>query len=80
MRYVHPQEQAVQKLFVRLGGLERPERLVRSVQHPVQCVESKRSVQNPVQWLAPSEAIDPKVLINSGLQRAEVVELADTPS
>jgi hypothetical protein len=25
MRYVHPREEAVRKLFVRLGGLGRPE-------------------------------------------------------
>jgi hypothetical protein len=25
MRYVHPHEEAVRKLFVRLGGLDRPE-------------------------------------------------------
>jgi integrase len=39
MRYVHPREEAVEKLFVRLGNLERPEGRV----------ECKRSVQNPVQ-------------------------------
>ncbi len=39
MRYVHPREEAVEKLFVRLGNLERPETRV----------ECKRSVQNPVQ-------------------------------
>jgi len=39
MRYVHPREEAVEKLFARLGNLERPEGRV----------ECKRSVQNPVQ-------------------------------
>ena len=39
MRYVHPREEAVEKLLVRLGNLERPEARV----------ECKRSVQNPAQ-------------------------------
>jgi integrase len=39
MRYVHPREDAVEKLFARLGNLPRPETRV----------ECKRSVQNPVQ-------------------------------
>ena len=70
MRYVHPREETVEKLFVRLGNLERPEGRV----------ESKRSVQNPVQWEMPSDADLAKLLNICNLQRAEVVELADTPS
>ena len=46
MRYVHPREEAIEKLFVRLGNLERPEGRV----------ECKRSVQNPVQSEMPSDA------------------------
>jgi hypothetical protein len=70
MRYVHPREEAVEKLFVRLGDLERPEG----------CVECKGSVQNPVQWDGPSDADIAKLLSAGNLQAAEVVELADTPS
>ena len=70
MRYVHPREDAVEKLFVRLGNLPRPENRV----------ECKRSVQNPVQSETPSNIDLVNVLSALGLQRAEVVELADTPS
>jgi len=70
MRYVHPREDAVEKLFARLGNLPRPETRV----------ECKRSVQNPVQSQLPSEADLAKILNAWQLQRAEVVELADTPS
>jgi len=70
MRYVHPREDAVEKLFARLGNLPRPETRV----------ECKRSVQNPVQSGLPSDADLAKVLIAWQLQCAEVVELADTPS
>jgi integrase len=70
MRYVHPREEAVEKLFVRLGNLERPEGRV----------ECKRSVQNPVQSERPSDTDLSKLLIASNLMPAEVVELADTPS
>ena len=70
MRYVHPREEAVEKLFVRLGDLERPEGRV----------ECKGSVQNPVQWDGPSDADIVKLLSAGNLQVAEVVELADTPS
>jgi integrase len=70
MRYVHPREEAVEKLFVRLGDLERPEGRV----------ECKGSVQNPVQWDGPSDADIAKLLSAGNLQTAEVVELADTPS
>jgi hypothetical protein len=69
MRYVHTREE-VEKLFVRLGNLERPEGRV----------EYKRSVQNPVQSEMPSAADLPKLLSACTLQPAEVVELADTPS
>jgi hypothetical protein len=70
MRYVHPREEAVEKLFVRLGNLERPEGHV----------ECKGSVQNPVQPRMPSDADLVKLLVARNLQPAEVVELADTPS
>ena len=70
MRYVHPREDAVQKLFVRLGELVRPEA----------GAECKKSVQNPVQWEMPSDADMAKLLSTCNLQNAEVVELADTPS
>jgi integrase len=70
MRYVHPRKDAVHKLFVRLGELERPEA----------GAECKKSVQNPVQWEMPSEADMTKLLSTCNLQSAEVVELADTPS
>jgi len=70
MRYVHPREEAVEKLFVRLGNLERPEGRV----------ECKRSVQNPVRSKMPSDVDLAKLLSTCNLQAAEVVELADTPS
>jgi hypothetical protein len=70
MRYAHPREEAVEKLFVRLGNLERPEGRV----------ECKRSVQNPVQSEMPSDTDLAKLLSTCNLQAAEVVELADTPS
>jgi hypothetical protein len=70
MRYVHPREAAVHKLFARLSELQRPEdRIV-----------CKHSVQNPVQSEMPSPAELAKFLITGNLQTAEVVELADTPS
>lgn len=86
MRYVHPQAEAVETLFVRLGDLERPEQiqptgsLEGSVQNPVESSGCKRSVQNPVQWMEPSEAIIANLLRSQQLHNAEVVELADTPS
>jgi hypothetical protein len=70
MRYVHPRGDAGQKLFVRLGELERPET----------GADCKKSVQNPVQREIPSEADMDNLLITRNLQDAEVVELADTPS
>ena len=70
MRYVHPREDAVEKLFARLGNLPRPEARV----------ECQRSVQNPVQSEMPSDTDFAKLLTTSNLIRAEVVELADTPS
>ena len=70
MRYVHPREAAVHKLFERLADLQRP----------VESIECAKSVQNPVQREMPSEAELAKLLITSNLQSAEVVELADTPS
>jgi len=70
MRYVHPREEEVEKLFVRLGNLERSEGRV----------ECKRSVQNPVQSEMSSDADLAKLLSICNLQPAEVVELADTPS
>ena len=70
MRYVHPREEAVEKLFVRLGNLERPE-------GRVECIGS---VQNPVQLDGPSAGVLAKLLKTGFLYPAEVVELADTPS
>ena len=70
MRYVHPREAAVHKLFARLAQLQRPEdRIARN-----------KSVQNPVQLEMPSEEELAKLLIAGNLRSAEVVELADTPS
>jgi hypothetical protein len=68
MRYVHPREGAVHKLFARLADLQRPEE------------GSNESVQSPVQLEMPSEDELAKLLIKGNLQSAEVVELADTPS
>ena len=45
VRYAHPHEDAVEKLFARLGNLPRPETRV----------ECKGSVQNPVRLELPSE-------------------------
>jgi hypothetical protein len=70
MRYVHPQEDAVERLFARLGNLPRPEALV----------ECKKSVQNQVQPESPSDSEWAKLMNAWQLQSAEVVELADTPS
>ena len=46
MRYVHPREAAVHKLFARLADLKRPE----------ERAECKKSVQNPVQFEMPSQS------------------------
>jgi hypothetical protein len=70
MRYVHPREGTVQKVFARPADLEQPE----------ERIACKRSAQNPVQLEMPSENELAKLLIASNLQSAEVVELADTPS
>jgi hypothetical protein len=70
MRYVHPREAAVHKLFARLAELQRP-------QARIAC---KQSVQNPVQREMPSQDEFAKLLITGDLRSAEVVELADTPS
>jgi len=70
MRYVHPREAAVHKLFERLAELQPPEG--RSA--------CNKSVQNPVQLEMPSAGELAKTLITGTLQSAEVVELADTPS
>jgi len=70
MRYVHPREAAVHKLFARLADLQRPE----------ERIACKKSVQNPVQLEMPSPDDLAKLLITSNLHPAEVVELADTPS
>jgi hypothetical protein len=43
-------------------------------------VKCKRSAQNAVQWELPSDADLAKILSACELHRAEVVELADTPS
>jgi hypothetical protein len=68
MRYVHAREDAVRKLFVRLG------------QRPEAGAECKKSVQNPAQSEMASEADIAKLSSTYNLQNAEVVELADTPS
>jgi hypothetical protein len=70
MRYVHPREAEVQKLFARLADWQRPE----------ERNECKQAVQNPVQLEMPSAADVVKLLSKCSLQSAEVVELADTPS
>jgi hypothetical protein len=70
IRYVHPREAAVHKLFARLVDLQRPE----------ERIACKKSVQNPVQLGTPSPDELAKLLITGTLQSAEVVELADTPS
>ena len=57
----------MRKLFVRLGGLERP----------APEVDPVGVLQNRVQWEIPSSTNDPTLLNTSN---AEVVELADTPS
>ena len=69
MRYVHPREAAVHKLFLRFADLPPGDR--------IECAES---VQNPVQLEMPSPGELAKILITGSLQSAEVVELADTPS
>ncbi|HEY6271589.1 MAG TPA: hypothetical protein VIX19_06290 [Terriglobales bacterium] len=69
IRYVHPREAAVHKLFARLAGLQRPERIA-----------CNKSVQNPMQLEIPSQDDLARLLITGNLQSAEVVELADTPS
>ena len=71
MRYVHPREAAVHKLFLRLADLRPEERIA--------CA---KSVQNPVRLEMPSadELAKMTSLSTGNLQRAEVVELADTPS
>ena len=70
MRYVHPREAAVHKLFARLADLQRPE----------EGIVCPKSVQNPVQWEMPSQDTITNLLITGHLRSAEVVELADTPS
>jgi hypothetical protein len=70
MRYVHPREAAVHKLFARLAESQRPE----------DRIACKESVQNSVQLKTPSQHEFAKFLITGNLQTAEVVELADTPS
>jgi hypothetical protein len=70
MRYVHPQEDAVERLFARLGNLQRPEALV----------GCRESVQNQVQPRVPSDSELAELMNAWQLQYAEVVELADTPS
>ena len=68
MRYVHPREETVRKLFVRPGGLERP------------WAGYAGSVQNRVQLETAFPGHSAKSLVAGSLQCAEVVELADTPS
>ena len=70
MRYVHPREVAVHKLFAPLAELQRRE----------EGIACQKSVQNPVQWEMPSQDAIAKRLSTGNFQSAEVVELADTPS
>jgi hypothetical protein len=70
MRYVHPREAAVHKLFARLADLQRPE----------DRIACKKAVRNPVQSEMSSPEELAKLLMAGNLQSAEVVELADTPS
>jgi hypothetical protein len=70
LRYLHPRDDAVESGLPERGNL--PRRVTR--------VECKRSVQNPVQSETPSVADLAKLVSAWQLQRAEVVELADTPS
>jgi len=70
MRYVHPREAVVHKLFARLADLQQRE-------ERVACGDS---VQNPAQLEMPSPDELVKLLISHDLRSAEVVELADTPS
>jgi hypothetical protein len=70
MRYLHPRESAVHKLFARVADLQRPE----------DGIAGSRSVQNPVQWEMPSQDAIAKLLSTGKFRNAEVVELADTPS
>jgi len=70
MPYVHPREAAVHKLFQRLADLPRAE----------DGIACPGSVQNSVQSEIPSRGELANPLSQSGLQTAEVVELADTPS
>lgn len=74
MRYVHPQAEAVGRLFERLGGLEPREAGVRT--RP----DGTGSAQKPAHSLSASEQQVAKSFEISSLQPAEVVELADTPS
>ena len=67
MRYVHPREETVRKLFVRLGGW--------SVACGVRRVGAKS-----VQLEAALPEHGAKSLVPRGFNCAEVVELADTPS
>jgi hypothetical protein len=70
MRYVHPREAVVHKLYERLEDLQRPE----------ERLACNKSVQNPVQSEMPSQDELVKLLMTGNLKSAEVVELADTPS
>lgn len=55
MRYVHPREAAVQKLFARLADFERPE----------EGIARQKSVQNPVQLEMPSQGAIAKLLLQA---------------
>ena len=70
MRYVHPRQDAVERLLARLGSLPKPEM-------QMHCAGS---AQNRVQSELASDTDLAKLLSALGLQCAEVVELADTPS
>jgi hypothetical protein len=73
MRYVHPQAEAVERLFERLGDREPAKDMVVHA-------GSTGSAQKSAHSLRPSEDAIAKSFTLNSLQTAEVVELADTPS
>jgi integrase len=75
MRYVHPQAEAVERLFERLGDREPA-----PSKDAVVPAGSTGSAQKPAHSLTPSEDAIAKSFTLNSLQSAEVVELADTPS
>ena len=74
MRYVHPQQEAVEQLFVPLGRLKRGRR------NGSGSVSKLGPGARPERWMYPSLDVVDKLLKHRVLLNAEVVELADTPS